>query len=295
MNDAMPSLYVGMHEKQLYIQESVKMLQTRKALAVDYGQKLIPYDKEAIPRLPWRPVVANAQNTGLETVESEDTALEEAPTTALSVLYASPFVEGRGFFLYTKEEIKSIEGALCNVTIVPAEEDEAIESETPVTVVIVSLWYWWKEVAIISITTAIGFNLLFTRRYLRLRIASVSENGVNNSSQSDSGVAVEKLGTNAESQLGEFNSRYLSEFEPVNCLGKGGFGVVFEAKNKLDDCHYAIKRIVLPDKPHDRERVMREVRALAKMDHHHIVRYFNAWMECPPPGWQLEQDRNFVG
>lgn len=45
-----------------------------------------------------------------------------------------------------------------------------------------------------------------------------------------------------------FKSRYLTDFEPVDCLGKGGYGVVFEAKNKIDDCNYAIKRIVLPNR-----------------------------------------------
>ena len=39
-----------------------------------------------------------------------------------------------------------------------------------------------------------------------------------------------------------------------------------------------------------RERVMREVKALAKLDHQNIVRYFNAWLECPPPNWQETQD-----
>lgn len=42
--------------------------------------------------------------------------------------------------------------------------------------------------------------------------------------------------------------RYLTDFEPVQCLGRGGFGVVFEARNMVDDCNYAIKRIRLPNR-----------------------------------------------
>lgn len=48
--------------------------------------------------------------------------------------------------------------------------------------------------------------------------------------------------------INNFKSRYLTDFEPVDCLGKGGYGVVFEAKNKIDDCNYAIKRIALPNR-----------------------------------------------
>lgn len=88
-----------------------------------------------------------------------------------------------------------------------------------------------------------------------------------------------------------FTSRFLSDFEMVQCLGKGGFGVVFEAKNKLDDCNYAIKRIVLPGRKESRDRVMREVKTLAHCEHQHIVRYFQAWVETPPPGWQEKEDK----
>lgn len=77
----------------------------------------------------------------------------------------------------------------------------------------------------------------------------------------------------------------------LQCLGKGGFGVVFEVKNKLDDCNYAIKRIILPKRKESRERVMREVKTLANCEHQNIVRYFQAWVEFPPTGWQENEDR----
>jgi translation initiation factor 2-alpha kinase 3 len=113
----------------------------------------------------------------------------------------------------------------------------------------------------------------------RISSRSLSESNSNNGN-----------GTNKEN----YTSRFMEDFDLVQCLGKGGFGVVFEVKNKLDDCHYAIKRVVLPNKQESRDRVMREVRTLANCEHQNIVRYFHAWVETPPVGWQENQDQIWI-
>lgn len=299
---------------QLYIQESVLMQRKRQEVAARFGQHLITNEHD-FPRIPWKPVLVTSKNMGLIEEKSDDendNALidedtDQRKTTALSVLYASPYVEGNGFYLYTEEALKDTEEGLCNVTIQPEENGvtnineksgNETEEDTPVQIVIVSLWYWWKEVIIISLTTAVVFNLMFTRRILlwKYRELSGEQTALIPLREADSGISVnsEKIRKESESQsTQEYTSRYLTDFDPVNCLGKGGFGVVFEAKNKIDDCHYAIKRITLPNRQESRDRVMREVKALAKLDHHNIVRYFNAWTECPPPGWQEEQDSSW--
>eukprot|EP00794_Sanderia_malayensis_P019238 gene19238-21166_t len=75
-------------------------------------------------------------------------------------------------------------------------------------------------------------------------------------------------------------SRYGEEFEEIDSLGKGGFGSVYEARNKLDGRHYAVKKISLAFvKPDDCSKVLREVKVLANLDHPNIVRYYASWLE----------------
>ena len=88
-----------------------------------------------------------------------------------------------------------------------------------------------------------------------------------------------------------FSSRFLTDYQVIRCLGRGGFGVVMEARDRLVDIHYAVKRITLPNQQNAREKVMREVKNHARLGHQHIVRYYATWLECPPLGWQV----NIIG
>ncbi|XP_060216255.1 eIF-2-alpha kinase GCN2 isoform X2 [Lycium barbarum] len=76
------------------------------------------------------------------------------------------------------------------------------------------------------------------------------------------------------------NSRYLNDFEELQPLGQGGFGHVVLCKNKLDGRQYAMKKIRLKDKilPLN-DRILREVATLSRLQHQHVVRYYQAWFE----------------
>lgn len=72
-------------------------------------------------------------------------------------------------------------------------------------------------------------------------------------------------------------SRYAHDFEEVGLLGKGGFGEVVKARNKLDGRFYAIKKIC-----HTEDKltsILSEVMLLARLNHQYVVRYFAAWLE----------------
>jgi serine/threonine protein kinase len=59
-------------------------------------------------------------------------------------------------------------------------------------------------------------------------------------------IVVERYYERSPPSPAEYSGRYESDFTPLRCLGRGGFGVVFEARNNIDHCSYAVKRITLP-------------------------------------------------
>ncbi|CAN6448832.1 unnamed protein product [Victoria cruziana] len=75
-------------------------------------------------------------------------------------------------------------------------------------------------------------------------------------------------------------SRYLNDFEEIRSLGRGAFGHVVLCRNKLDGRHYAVKRIPVKDKrPSVNDKILREVATLSRLQHQHVVRYYQAWFE----------------
>jgi len=127
--------------------------------------------------------------------------------------------------------------------------------------------------------------------------------------------ANKKIFRSSDSVLLDLKSRYQNEYDEIETLGKGGFGQVYKARNRLDGQLYAIKKIKLQSKPNEYSssfdlqafenlksinsnnitststsnlpflsaedlRIVREVKTFARISNHpNIVRYHASWIE----------------
>jgi len=75
------------------------------------------------------------------------------------------------------------------------------------------------------------------------------------------------------------SSRFRDDFIELGLIGKGGFGSVVKATHKLDGGCYAMKKIKFKDKGAKTQKVLREIKMLARLDHKFVCRYYQAWIE----------------
>lgn len=77
-------------------------------------------------------------------------------------------------------------------------------------------------------------------------------------------------------------SRFETDFIQEGRLGKGGYGSVVKARNRLDSNFYAVK-IINKCTEAALDKVLNEVRLLSQLNHPHVVRYYTAWKEVDSP------------
>lgn len=90
------------------------------------------------------------------------------------------------------------------------------------------------------------------------------------------------------------NSRFNMDFINRKRIGRGAFGSVYRAQHRVDTVIYAVKEIKFTFKNTSDlnvtyERVLREVKSLAQLNHPNIVRYNQAWFE---PGHQKDESKH---
>ncbi|KAL2852947.1 Serine/threonine-protein kinase [Aspergillus pseudoustus] len=73
-------------------------------------------------------------------------------------------------------------------------------------------------------------------------------------------------------------SRYNQDFDEAGRLGKGGFGEVVKARNKLDGRFYAVKKISHKSTAALKD-TLSEIMLLSRLNHPYVVRYYTAWLE----------------
>ncbi|XP_037602194.1 eukaryotic translation initiation factor 2-alpha kinase 3 [Sebastes umbrosus] len=289
------SVYLGMYQGQLYLQSSVTISEKFPTKAIGPIKDIIPY-----PTVKWKPLVHSPSRTPAlvgsdefdKCLNNDKFSHDEYSNGALSILQY-PYDNGY-YFPYSKRYREKRNSAVSLIKGNGAG-GEIRRRKDPVL-----LLPWWKEI-LGTIVFCIAATTYIVRKFFHppapvayVRQRKESETQCQTDCKFDLEVVECKEPVAMETRSSEYVSRYLTDFEPVQCLGRGGFGVVFEARNKVDDCNYAIKRIRLPNRELAREKVMREVKALAKLEHPGIIRYFNAWQESPPEGWQEEMDQRWL-
>ncbi|XP_038046904.1 eukaryotic translation initiation factor 2-alpha kinase 3-like [Patiria miniata] len=298
-----PALYMGEYNTQAYVHPSKELQQTvsdmtaaATAAAAAAGRGTKDYVPGfPAPKVQWRPYMSTAPSRTPIVANDQSRGRHWASdSSAITVWSQYPFDVGYYVLQQTSAHYQ-VMGPKRDPGYIDSNDSGSSDQHDGLDILLsASATFWWKEILALSLVLALGMQFLchMLRSGATLdRVNSLSLAGSVSMQES----VTEDTGGSAENQPKEYKSRYLTDFEHQRCLGKGGFGIVFEAKNVVDENSYAIKRICLPNRTKARDKVLREARALARLDHSSIVRYFNSWLEEPPAGWQKIQDDQLLG
>ena len=78
------------------------------------------------------------------------------------------------------------------------------------------------------------------------------------------------------------NDKFSKNFENLEILGKGGFGVVYKVRHILEHKIYAVKVVPVEIHPGESLRnhsLLREIFAMTKLDSPHVIKYVTCWLE----------------
>uniref|UniRef100_A0A6I8NCD8 non-specific serine/threonine protein kinase n=1 Tax=Ornithorhynchus anatinus TaxID=9258 RepID=A0A6I8NCD8_ORNAN len=244
------SVYLGMYRGQLYLQSSVRISEkfptNPKALeSINNENAIIP-----LPTIKWKPLIHSPSRTPVlvgsdefdKCLSNDKFSHEEYSNGALSILQ---YPYDNGYYLpYYKRERSKRSTQITVRFFDNMNYNKNVRKKDPVL-----LLHWWKEIAgtilFCIIATTLIVRRLFHPNPHRQRKESETQCQTDNKYDSISGEISDSSWSDIKTS--GYVSRYLTDFEPIQCMGRGGFGVVFEARNKVDDCNYAIKRIRLPN------------------------------------------------
>ena len=302
-----PSMYLGSFNNMWYVQvfQSPMEMPTIHTPNLSYNHNMVFAQSKAawVPYLATSPSRTPYLNQEKSVIPLDQTSNEEFSTALMPINEEISYPYDAGFsmpiaqhelhsfssagFYFSSDRPSYFDNNMRHITDESGDRninfyDDSFlpNTETILAFVPVSLSYYWRQIAAITVSLALFFNLVIQaynhirKKYKRGRYDSKPEKVKREQSSNDE----------LNSSISRAASGFNEYFTFLEKLGKGGFGQVYVARHKLDLQKYAIKRIELPRNVDSADKMRREVRALSRLNHAHIVRYYNSWEETQTQG-----------
>lgn len=175
-----PSIYVGLFKTQMYVQESEGMRRKYHEYLTNQNKDLTSGGSDVALKtlsLPWRPVPAIKTDLMALDMDQKEYSEKELIDRFALMTISNPLAmwhASKGFYIVDDEDMSSAINCpngsnVANSSANSSASLDGEELEQEITLVtLVSMWYWWKEIVVISLTSALVLNL-FLNNSARLR------------------------------------------------------------------------------------------------------------------------------